>query len=515
MMDEKSGENPKGDAPRKGVRVQVQAGVGTGQPRTALPVTLERTSRPFTEDELLWLMIQKSTENLSFDKYVEFIDGVLCEEGDDTDPTVVSGKKKVSSLNRSLPFPGIDPYRLLKVATEAFVMVNCGIALDDLEPLIKKAKARLGHDPGDRINAEYADDLCMAVLDEYFEEVKVGVGSNRTVKALPYLAIIRSKIPEYPVQPDVKDDDVFRCFGILKRKLSCPCYLELIWSYWHEEGMLAQTMNAVMHRFQNRRGPGDLEPLTNLEIDPLRPLGNLLWGHVQDELHRLSVIRRAHEYEHHYGFTLHGKAVTRVRTAESRSKFIESFHNLLYRCTHFFREDDDTTVIADGFPVLNAVKETHYLLAQGAHNQFGDLPSTARQEMLIEMWLLARPEMRDFLGGRVMVPYPEVWMDRVDAVKALMGWTDVSVVHFHDLAVFGEQLLLAIRYGGWSLINDPEPAANWARFWRPQIQGYMHAYRAATGVDLTADITDQQQAAVRYLAPSVHLRNRLAAQRGR
>ena len=49
----------------------------------------------------------------------------------------------------------------------------------------------------------------------------------------------------------------------------------------------------------------------------------------------------------------------------------------------FYKEDDDTTVIADGFPLLNALKETHLLLAEGAHNQFGDLPWTARHEMLI------------------------------------------------------------------------------------------------------------------------------------
>jgi hypothetical protein len=163
--------------------------------------------------------------------------------------------------------------------------------------------------------------------------------------------------------------------------------------------------------------------------------------------------------------------------------------------------------------VLNAVKETHYLLAQGAHNQFGDLPSTARQEMLMQMYLLARPEMREFLGGRIMVPYPEAWMDRVDTVKTLQGWTDTSVVHFHDLAVFGEQILLSIRWHNWSQVNDPKQAHAWARYWRSQIQGYMHGYRAVTGIDLTADVTDAQQIGERYLPPSVHLRNRLAAQK--
>ena len=64
-------------------------------------------------------------------------------------------------------------------------------------------------------------------------------------------------------------------------------------------------------------------------------------------------------------------------------------------------------MVADGFPVLNALSEVHLLLTQGAHNQYGDLPWTARQEMLMQQWLLARPEMREFLPRRIMVDYPE------------------------------------------------------------------------------------------------------------
>ena len=61
-------------------------------------------------------------------------------------------------------------------------------------------------------------------------------------------------------------------------------------------------------------------------------------------------------------------------------------------------------LVADGFPVLNALKETHLLLTQGAHNQFGELPETAREEMLMEMWLLGRTETREFLSDRAKVP---------------------------------------------------------------------------------------------------------------
>ena len=54
---------------------------------------------------------------------------------------------------------------------------------------------------------------------------------------------------------------------------------------------------------------------------------------------------------------------------------------------------------------------------------------------------------------------------------------------------------------------------NWARYWRPQIQGYLHAYRSVTGVDLSVDVTN---ARIDATMPSVHLREaagRAAAQR--
>jgi hypothetical protein len=303
---------------------------------------------------------------------------------------------------------------------------------------------------------------------------------------LPYFQIIRDRLSDIPLKgPDEINGN---CYGILRSRLTGPLAIELIWSYWHEEGMLAQTLNAILGRFQNRRFRDGPDPLARFDLDPIRPLNNLFWGWAESEMHRLTVRRRAFEYEHEYGLTLLGRAVRDRRTADSRSNFVRSFHTLLNLCYSFFKEDDDTTVIADGFPLLNALRETHLILAEGAHNQFGDLPSTARAEMLIMQWLLARPEMREFLGGRVMVPYEEPWMDRVDSMKQIQGWSDVSVTHFRDMGVFGEQLLLSIRYGNWSVVNDPQQAANWARYWRPEIQRYTHAYRAATGVDLNQGV---------------------------
>ena len=136
----------------------------------------------------------------------------------------------------------------------------------------------------------------------------------------------------------------------------------------------------------------------------------------------------------------------------------------------------------------------------------------------MQQWLLARPELREFLPTRIMVAYPEEWMHRVDAMKRLQGWTDTSVRYFRDLAVFGEQIVLSIRFGNWSNVFDREQAGNWARYWRQEVQWYIHAYQSVTGVDLSADTADVRQAQLppdRFTQPAFLLRDRLAEQRRR
>ncbi|MBX3606678.1 MAG: 8-amino-7-oxononanoate synthase [Piscinibacter sp.] len=458
-------------------------------------VSMTRTETEPTADMKLWGAIKASTEGMAFDRFDAFMDELFCH------PSQGGGfgteKARFGELvkRRFLPFTDTDAYRLLKAATEAFVIVNCGIFPLDGET-----------QPGDFLAYLDRRDLPRPGRTPYLENVE-------GLRILPYLAIIRRKLPDVPIAPALEQigvDDANLCEAFVRGKLRNPCLLELIWSYWQEEGMLVQTMNTIARRFQNLRGLQQPDPLANVEVNPLRPLNNLLWGVIQDEQHRLSVARRNAEYDHHYGLRLEGRAVQGFRGADTRSKFIEAFHHLLRLCTEFYKQDDDTTVKADAFGVLNAIKEVHLILSQGAHSQFGDLPATARTEMLMQQWLLARPEFREFLPTRAMVAYPEPWMDRVDAMKKLMGWSDTSVVHFHNLAVFGEQVLLAIRYGAWSTVFEPTQAFNFARFWRPQIQGYIHAYRAATGVELGAAAVTQQ---VDATLPSLLLQRRLASQR--
>ncbi|MDP2178738.1 hypothetical protein [Methylicorpusculum sp.] len=485
-----------------------------------LDVSLTRTETSFTEDLAFWTGIRNSTEALSFNNYLGFMDWIFCggklpPAGFESERFPVKKEEYKHLISkRFLPFSDSDAYRVIKAATEAFVMVNCGVQ-----------QSPLPFDPDlNRPNRDdaYLDrrDLPIPIsgLKTNFEKYLVPLNGKKT---LPYLAVIRRKLPDIPIKSVAFEDavpvhgemdrEMDNCFGLLQEKLENPCLLELIWSYWHEEGMLVQSMNAITLRFQNIRSPAfTQDPLANLEMEPLRPLNNLLWGYIQDEQHRLTVGRRNNEYDHHYGLRLEGKAVKNFRPVDTRSKFLEAFHNLLRLCTVFYKQDDDTTVKADAFPVLNGLKEVHLILSQGAHNQFGDLPSTARIEMLMQQWLLARPEFREYLPTRIMVAYPEPWMDRVDAMKKLQGWTDTSVLHFRNLGMFGEQLLLSIRWGHWSDEFEPVKALNWARFFRPQVQGYIHAYRAATGVDLSAD--PSVNAHLDSMLPSVLLQKRLASQ---
>jgi hypothetical protein len=272
------------------------------------------------------------------------------------------------------------------------------------------------------------------------------------------------------------------------RSVDMPC-LELIWNYWEEEGMLAQTLNHIVARFQNRRvSAGD--PLARFDVSPLIPLRSLLWAWVDNEHRRLTVRRRATEYEFEYGLCLIGKAVpSREALVERRSKFLQAFHTILNLSADLFKQIDTLIVNPDAHPLYEALREGHLVLSQGTENQYGEMAVTARAEMLVMQHILAQPSMREFLGGRPMTPYPEPWMDRVDSMKAIQGWSDASVFHFHDLATFGERLVVTIRLGNWAALNvGAAQAQNWAAGFRPLIQRYIAAYRAVTGVDLAAAV---------------------------
>jgi len=474
------------------------------EPTGPVPVSLQRSTAGATADQALWVAIRTRTRALGFDNYQAFIERVLCQD---------DGLDRERALLPQVPVErlklGVDAYQLLKAATEAFLILRCGVLLGD------RRAADGTPDPLRQIDkAAYRrseEEARLGRTGITFKRIRRQLQDYLSQNNLPYLDRVLHGLTGADDDPGKNDalEEIF-CGTLVQGRRYDPCLLELIWSYWNEEGMLVQAINAISLRFQNKRLPGDGNPLANLELHPLRPMSNLLWGYVQDEPFRLTVARRTYEYSHHYGLTLVGRAVPALRPADHRSKFLEAFHSLLNEVADFYKEDADTTVIANGFPLLNGLKEVHMLLAEGAHNQFGDLPWTARAEMLIQQWLLSRRELQDFLRGRPMVPYKEPWMGQVDTLRRMLGWGDTPVTHFRDLATFGEQILLSIRYGDWINVDLEDAAKNWARYWKPEIQGYVHAFRAVTGIDLTVPRQNKQLAAAQ---PGVYLQRR-AGQRG-
>ena len=468
----------------------------------SIPVSLRRGAVPETEDKALGEMIRNRTKAIAFSGkgYKAFIDRVIF--GRDFETTALARSQrfhpKLARLSNEIysPVHGMGLYELIKTATEIFLLAEAGVVIEEF--------SRFTHKPLYDVDAASARFGRFVSLDEMKEILKSYLGDTR----LPYIQRVIDTAFECC---DHEGEKGIICCGLLAENANRPLMIELIWNYWHEEAMLAQTMKAISLRFQNRRRSAGPDPLANLEIAPLFAINNLLWGYIQDEQHRVGVAQRAHEYAHEYGIMLTGKAVSDLRPADSRSKFLEAFHNLLHLSVQFFKQDDDVTINADAFPILNALREVHLILAHGLHNQAHDLPWQSRAEMLLEQYILSRPELREFLQSRAMVPYREEWMPAVDAMKRLQGWNDVSVNHFNELAVFGEQILLAIRYGDWIGVNDPAQAANWARDWRPEIQNYIHSYWAVTGVDLRADMTTTQQRALISAQPSMLLRHRLSA----
>ena len=104
-----------------------------------LRVSLRRSEIVETDDLPLWEVIRQSTDALSFNRYKAFVDHVLCRgdipadvpeaqhaawtEARDALQTGAGGGRHQSSI--ALPYPDIKAYKLLKCATEAFMLLNC------------------------------------------------------------------------------------------------------------------------------------------------------------------------------------------------------------------------------------------------------------------------------------------------------------------------------------------------------------------------------------------------------
>ena len=395
----------------------------------------------------LWTCINETSTSMSFANYSKYVETVLCRGMDFS-----SGAKAfrpgdfaaflgaLGNQYADLTFPnmgsGGHSFEVLRYATEAFLLRNAALPLGDLLPD--------GSENSDAVFKELGkvgkNDFCDAAE----------IASNRRQ----------------------------------------PFCVELLWSYWHEESALVQAWKAICLRFQNRRAPTLRDPLINLDVHPLRPLSNLIWSYVRSERDLLTPQRRNLEYEYAMGISLVGNAVKAEEAVVRRSGFLAAFHGVLNAASQYYREEQDTNVIPDPYPLLNALRELRRHLVDSMHNQYGQLPWQAKAYMLMLKWLMARPEVKDFLPTRPLTISSEPWMDRVDVMKRLQGWHDIPSRHFATLADIGERLLLSIRFGPWGQGTQPPDdegnAKSWAATFKGNVKEYVQTYRTVCGVDLSA-----------------------------
>ena len=170
-------------------------------------VTLRRTAVPTTSDQALWVAIRNSTNALGFENYSRFIEAVVCGEWRDQPFGRRQGTKHTKHTLRkvkrrtALPFPNVDRYRLLKAATEVFLMIHCGVDLGDFTNWTWMRKvARLDRtvEPGD-LEAQLRDYL-----------TRISVGRGEFLDVLPYLGLIRLKLGDVAIVGSDDDDDASR-----------------------------------------------------------------------------------------------------------------------------------------------------------------------------------------------------------------------------------------------------------------------------------------------------------------
>ena len=222
--------------------------LANGHDHGPITVRLARSAVVPTSDIALWAAIRKSTDAISFNNYDDFVTDVFKSFGRGTSSLSEEEAEAVERVasRRFLPFSNIEPYRLLKVATEVFLALYGAVNTKEDDAFFTQADA----DAATRtLDGEV---VTIGDLEDLWDDYLVPPNGRR--RLLPYLDIIRRRIdgcalqtilPTSEIDDSVEDGLALHTFGRgFTSKLFRPFMFELLWSYWQEEGMLVQTMNA-------------------------------------------------------------------------------------------------------------------------------------------------------------------------------------------------------------------------------------------------------------------------------
>lgn len=265
-----------------------------------------------------------------------------------------------------------------------------------------------------------------------------------------------------------------------------PFAIELIYNYWLEEGYTIATMRAIIERFKNLPGKRT-QKLMHLTINPLYNISTALNTVVrmQRSGELMPMDDRNREYQNHYGYSL--SCYKNIQVLDTRSKFQAAFSKLLSTSMRYYRQAEDNTITPDAYPVLLCLQELNIILAEGSVNQSVEMTLDARAELRIYQNILANDNIGEFLRHRPVVPYADPWMGRVDAMKSIQRWSDISIRIYNDLAENGESILLSVRLLDWNNDMVTDDAITWLGIYENQIKTYVNRYQSVTGVNLSAD----------------------------
>ncbi|RQO32136.1 hypothetical protein DBR32_00545 [Taibaiella sp. KBW10] len=423
-----------------------------------LLVTLDNTSQetPEEETDILWERITKST--IVFNEHLsKYLDAVY-----------INKDKLADRFNLQMyANNGTQDYQVLKIAVKKYIETR--MFNDDVggyfkggpnSPMLQKSSIGAETITGSLTTSDDAVSILNDMLGETVSEQ--GTAFNKTESRTPFTTKNHGNYKNYQ-------------------------FVELIYCYWMIVGGLEKGMNMVASRFINS-GNGAL--LGRFDINALNSVSTLLYGFIQDK--KLSIDNQVKQNEilHAYGLSLNPNGSASAYHPDNRVKFISSFHALLNKCSIFIKENDDLTRKPDAFKIYIHLKELNFILLDGYHNAYQEVNVNLRVEHIMQQYLLSRSEMREFLGGKQMLPYSARYIDRVDTLRNLQG-QDSCFQHFDNLAELGEVLLLSIRYGNWNDNNITEVnAMQWLEYFRTHIQKYLHSYRVVTGIDLSDDNTN-------------------------
>lgn len=235
------------------------------------------------------------------------------------------------------------------------------------------------------------------------------------------------------------------------RSIGDPEALELFWGFWID----APRVDAAVAQLRRRRKRPD---------DPT--VSALLAGMEKDP-DRADLARRLAAYTGAYGLP----ADARERPAAAR--FPVAFATLLELAEGFYAHRGDAYATESERRLLLALADVAGRLTEGTHSP--TLVAALRRDLVLSVYTLYLAEPR-VPHGREEAPRDERWETALDELAALNSWPQPPARTYSRLAHLGERILRSIRSVDWGTEGSVEKAADWALFWREDIELYSLAF---------------------------------------